>query len=67
MQIVQVTLDNYRPDMHDDARGETHHNWVDEVVRSEGRGAVGSCDTSSSCMIIRPRPERKEPSLLTRY
>ncbi|KAG8648315.1 protein SEMI-ROLLED LEAF 2 isoform X2 [Manihot esculenta] len=65
-EIVQVTLDNYGPDMHDDARGETHHNWVDEVVRSEGRGAVGSCDTSSSCMIIRPRPERKEPSLLTR-
>ncbi|KAF2307308.1 hypothetical protein GH714_026229 [Hevea brasiliensis] len=48
-----------------DERGP-HHNWVDEVVRSEGRGAVGSCDTSSSCMIIRPRPEKKDPSLLTR-
>ncbi|XP_021645864.2 protein SEMI-ROLLED LEAF 2 isoform X2 [Hevea brasiliensis] len=65
-EIVQVTLDNYEPDVHDDIRGGPHHNWVDEVVRSEGRGAVGSCDTSSSCMIIRPRPEKKDPSLLTR-
>lgn len=45
MQIVHVTLDNYEPDTHieDDERGEPHHNWVDEVVRSEGRvGVVGA-------------------------
>ncbi|CAB4268697.1 unnamed protein product [Prunus armeniaca] len=44
-QIVHVTLDNYEPDTHieDDERGEPHHNWVDEVVRSEGRvGVVGA-------------------------
>ncbi|CAL8107116.1 unnamed protein product [Prunus armeniaca] len=44
-EIVHVTLDNYEPDTHieDDERGEPHHNWVDEVVRSEGRvGVVGA-------------------------
>lgn len=69
-QIVHVTLDNYEPDTHNDGdveRGEPHHNWVDEVVRCEGRGgAVASCDTSPSCMNLRPRPEKKDPSLLTR-
>ncbi|KAF2324020.1 hypothetical protein GH714_006213 [Hevea brasiliensis] len=65
MLIVQVTLDKYEPDVHDDVRGEPH-NWVDGVVRSEGRGAVVSCDTSSSCMIIRPQQQKKDPSLLTR-
>ncbi|XP_059437223.1 protein SEMI-ROLLED LEAF 2 [Corylus avellana] len=69
-EIVHGTLDNYEPDAHNEGdveRGEPHHNWVNEVVRCEGRGgAVGSCDTSPSCMIMRPRPERKDPSLLTR-
>ncbi|XP_062144485.1 protein SEMI-ROLLED LEAF 2 isoform X2 [Alnus glutinosa] len=69
-EIVHGALDNYEPDAHnegDDERGEPHHNWVDEVVRCEGRGgAVASCDTSPSCMITRPRPEKKDPSLLTR-
>jgi hypothetical protein len=71
LQIVHGALDNYEPDAHnegDDERGEPHHNWVDEVVRCESRGgAVASCDTSPSCMITRPRPEKKDPSLLTRY
>lgn len=70
MQIVHVTLDNYEADAQtddDDGRGELHHNWVDEVVRSEGRvGAVVGTDTSPSCMIIRRRPEKKDPSCLTR-
>lgn len=68
MQIVHVTLDNYEPDTHieDDERGEPHHNWVDEVVRSEGRVGVVGADASPSCKIIRPRPETKDPSLLTR-
>ncbi|XP_050222959.1 protein SEMI-ROLLED LEAF 2 [Mercurialis annua] len=65
-EIVQVTLDNYEPDIHDDERGEPQHNWVDEVVRSEGRSAFVSYDTSSNCRIIRSRPEKKDPSLLTR-
>lgn len=67
MQIVHVTLDNYEAEAHsdDDEREEPHHNWVDEVVRSEGRVGVGN-DSSPSSMVIRPRPEKKDPSLLTR-
>ncbi|WCJ43055.1 Protein SEMI-ROLLED LEAF 2 [Euphorbia peplus] len=65
-EIVQVTLDNYEADMHDDERADMHHNWVDEVVRSEGRGSVVCCEAGSSYAIIRPRPEKKDPSLLTR-
>lgn len=69
LQIVSATLDNYEPDTHsedDDERGESHHNWVDEVVRCEGRGAAVGSDVGSSCTMIRPRPEKKDPSLLTR-
>lgn len=63
-EIVHVTLDNYEPEMHNEdfERGEAHHNWVDEVVRSEGR-AVGS--EFGPCQ-IRPRPDKKDPSSLTR-
>lgn len=69
LQIVNATLDNYEPDKHneeDDERGEAHHNWVDEVVRCEGRGGAVGSEISSSTAIIRPRPEKKDPSLLTR-
>ncbi|XP_009783972.1 protein SEMI-ROLLED LEAF 2 [Nicotiana sylvestris] len=64
-EIVHVTLDNYEPEIHNEdfERGEAHHNWVDEVVRSEGR-AVGS--EYGPCHITRPRPDKKDPSLLTR-
>ncbi|KAM2789819.1 hypothetical protein COP1_010272 [Malus domestica] len=67
-EIVHVTLDNYEPDTHneDDERGQPHHNWVDEVVRSESRVGVVGDDASPSCKIIRPRPEKKDPALLTR-
>ncbi|KAL1063293.1 hypothetical protein V6Z11_D13G134800 [Gossypium hirsutum] len=68
-EIVHATLDNYELDTHaedDDERGEPHRNWVDEVVRCEGRGATVACDASPSNMIIRPQPEKKDPSLLTR-
>lgn len=69
LQIVHVTLDNYEPDTNNEdiERGEAHHNWVDEVVRCEGRGGAGvGGEISPSYMIIRPRPEKREPSLLTR-
>ncbi|KAI3993394.1 hypothetical protein MKX01_010137 [Papaver californicum] len=68
-EIVHVTLDNYKADrnVEDDGRGESNHNWVDEVVRCEGRtGAVVSTSVSPSHMITRPRPEKKDSSLLTR-
>ncbi|KAK8638609.1 hypothetical protein V6N13_137024 [Hibiscus sabdariffa] len=68
-EIVHATLDNYELETHvedDNERGEPHRNWVDEVVRCEGRGATGTCDASPCNMIIRPQPKRKDPSLLTR-
>ncbi|CAL0320940.1 unnamed protein product [Lupinus luteus] len=69
-EIVLATLDNYercRQNEDADVRAESHHNWVDEVVRCEGRGtSVTGNDIHSSCLIIQPRPEIKEPSLLTR-
>ncbi|CAL1393230.1 unnamed protein product [Linum trigynum] len=66
-EIVHCTLDNYEPDSHiehDGERGESHHNWVNEVVRSERSAVVGN--DSSSTAIISARPEKKDPSLLTR-
>ncbi|KAK8620729.1 hypothetical protein V6N13_067195 [Hibiscus sabdariffa] len=68
-EIVHATLDNYELETHvedDNERGESHRNWVDEVVRCEGRGATVTCDASPCNMIIRPQPEKKDPSLLTR-
>ncbi|KAJ7973268.1 ARM repeat superfamily protein [Quillaja saponaria] len=69
-EIVHVTLDTYELVTHNedaDGTGEPNHNWVDEVVRYEGRGGVvAGTDTDSSCLIIQPRPEKKDPSLLTR-
>ncbi|OMO86277.1 Armadillo-type [Corchorus capsularis] len=67
-EIVHATLDNYELDIHaddDNETGEPNHHWVDEVVRCEGRGAIGASDASPSNMIIRPQRERKDPSLLT--
>lgn len=67
--MVRVSLENYDParDGNSGDSSEPHHNWLNEVVRSEGRcGTVGG-DASGSCTIIRPRPEKKDPALLTRY
>ncbi|XP_010267987.1 PREDICTED: uncharacterized protein LOC104605067 isoform X2 [Nelumbo nucifera] len=64
-EIVHAILDNYDPDMHlegDNERGELQHNWVDEVVRCEA-GVGGDLSPNH---IIRPRPEKKDFSLLTR-
>lgn len=70
MQIVHATLDNYGRARHSegaDIRAEHHHNWVDEVVRGEGRGAAAtSNENRSSCLILQPRPEIKDPSHLNR-
>ncbi|GFS38930.1 uncharacterized protein Acr_00g0060280 [Actinidia rufa] len=68
-EIVHVTLDNYEPDSQnedDEERGEPHRYWVDEVVRSEVRIGADVGPEILSCTIIRPRPEKKDPSLLTR-
>ncbi|CAN1356771.1 Protein SEMI-ROLLED LEAF 2 [Linum perenne] len=65
--IVHSTLDNYEPESpieYDGERGEAHNNWLNEVVRSEGRSTTVGNDPSSMS-IIRARPEKKDPSLLT--
>lgn len=60
--IVYVTLDNYgfptSDQEHNHERGDLHHNWVDEVLRCEGRGANSDLE--------RPRSHFKDPSTLTR-
>lgn len=64
-EIVHAILENYDPGRHngdDNERGEAHHNWVDEVLRCEGRG-VG--EFSPGPINTRPRPERKDPLRLT--
>ncbi|KAK9084345.1 hypothetical protein Scep_030816 [Stephania cephalantha] len=65
-KIVDAAVDNYEPDedIVDDERGLSHHNWVNEVVRSEAKPGTG--DVSPSYMATRPRPEKKDPSFLTR-
>ncbi|KAK9147050.1 hypothetical protein Sjap_006953 [Stephania japonica] len=65
-KIVDAAVDNYEPDedIVDDERGLSHHNWVNEVVRSEAKPGAG--DVSPSYMAARPRPEKKDPSFLTR-
>ncbi|KAM7274041.1 hypothetical protein ACFE04_028705 [Oxalis oulophora] len=68
-EIVRVTLDNYEQGLrneNENERGEPHRNWVNEVVRHDGRVGVGANDTSPNCIAIRPRPEKKNPSSLTR-
>ncbi|XP_071697859.1 protein SEMI-ROLLED LEAF 2-like [Rutidosis leptorrhynchoides] len=66
-EMVHVILSNYDSTStteQDDERGEAHHNWVDEVVRCEGRGAINEPD--SSYLTVKPRAVKKDPSLLTR-
>ncbi|KAK1364198.1 Armadillo-type [Heracleum sosnowskyi] len=69
-EIVKAILDNYELDKNsegDVARREAHHNWVDEVVRCEGQSSAGvGSEVNASCVIIRPRPEKRDPCLLTR-
>lgn len=66
-KIVKAVLDNYNLDTTDeeDAEVASHHNWVDEILRSEGRSGGGS-ETNPSSLIIRPRPEKRDPSHLIR-
>ncbi|XP_020258903.1 uncharacterized protein LOC109835337, partial [Asparagus officinalis] len=69
-EIIHATLQNYGTDEHIEDGGqrhETHHNWVDEVVRSEVRtiGNIG-IDVSPSATTIIPRPDLKDASKLTR-
>ncbi|AED93613.1 putative protein EFR3 [Arabidopsis thaliana] len=66
-EIVHAILDNYEADMivqTNEDREEQNCNWVNEVIRCEGRGTT-ICN-SPSYMIVRPRTARKDPTLLTK-
>lgn len=68
-EIVHAILDNYEADMivpTNEDREEQNCNWVNEVIRCEGRGTAISGCNSPSYMIVRPRTARKDPTLLTK-
>ncbi|ERN02110.1 uncharacterized protein LOC18430213 [Amborella trichopoda] len=69
-EIIYVTLDNYAVEAQNevvDEGEESHHNWVNEVIRCETRsGACVVNDMSPSYDIVRPHPEIKDPSILSR-
>ncbi|KAL1212768.1 Protein SEMI-ROLLED LEAF 2 [Cardamine amara subsp. amara] len=68
-EIVHAILDNYEADVivqTNEDREEQNCNWVNEVIRCEGRGTAVSGCPSPSYMIVRPRTARKDPTLLTR-
>lgn len=62
-QIVQVILDNYEVDVQNEEREEPRHQWVTEVVRCAGGGCAVA---ASPCTVVRPPPERKNISSLTK-
>ncbi|KAK1316161.1 hypothetical protein QJS10_CPA05g00220 [Acorus calamus] len=69
-EIVKAILDNYGvlDDVDDDTeRVDSHHHWVDEIVRCETRSLVGVGDgVSPMHLAVRPRPEIKDISTMTR-
>ncbi|KAJ0253150.1 hypothetical protein HA466_0122270 [Hirschfeldia incana] len=68
-EIVHAILDNYEANMivqSNEDREEQNCNWVNEVIRCEGRGTAVSGCNSPSYMIVRPRTARKDPTLLTK-
>lgn len=58
-EIVHAVLDNYEAGMivqtNVDKEEQKNCNWVNEVIRCEGRGAE-----------VKPRTARKDPALLTK-
>ncbi|KAL9255437.1 SEMI-ROLLED LEAF 2-like protein [Drosera capensis] len=66
-EVVNATLHNYaRHTDNENGDLDGHHHWVDEVIRYEGRGAAAIGGASPSSMPLRPRPEKKDSSVLTR-
>jgi hypothetical protein len=68
--MVQSVLENYRMEeaAGDDDRQASQHNWVDEIVRREGRvglGGVNDVNIRGSSATVRPRSAR-DSSALTR-
>ncbi|KAJ4817138.1 ARM repeat superfamily protein [Rhynchospora pubera] len=69
-EIVSSILKNYRSDdpLNEEEDGSAaHHNWVDEIVRCEGRaGGTVSSDISPRNPTMRIRPNTGDTSTLTR-
>lgn len=66
-EIIFAILENYQTEQNDGERCESHHNWVDEVVRGEARSVVTIMGSVSPCnTVVRRRPESKDSTLLTR-
>uniref|UniRef100_A0A803L4F5 Uncharacterized protein n=1 Tax=Chenopodium quinoa TaxID=63459 RepID=A0A803L4F5_CHEQI len=65
-EIVQVILDNYEGNVHNEEREEPRHQWVDEVVRCAGGGCAVAGVASPCCTAVRPPPDRKNIASLTK-
>ncbi|XP_010921489.1 protein SEMI-ROLLED LEAF 2 [Elaeis guineensis] len=69
-EIIHAILENYQADDHvdiDNERRDSHHNWVDEVVRSEARAGVTlGKDVNLSTTSLRPHSVPRDCAMLTR-
>ncbi|XP_038980454.1 protein SEMI-ROLLED LEAF 2-like isoform X1 [Phoenix dactylifera] len=69
-EIIHAILENYQADDHidiDNERSDSHHNWVDEVVRSEARAGVTlGKDVNLSTTSLRPHSVPRDSAMLTR-
>ncbi|EMS54754.1 Protein EFR3-like protein A [Triticum urartu] len=69
-EMVQSVLENYRMDGTaggDDDRHASQHNWVDEIVRREGRAGLGGGNDVNFCSATTTRlRSARDSSALTR-
>ncbi|KNA11501.1 hypothetical protein SOVF_134650 [Spinacia oleracea] len=65
-EIVQIILDNYEGDVQIEETEEPRHHWLDEVVRCAGGGCAVAGVASPCCTAVRPPPDRKHISSLTK-
>lgn len=65
-EVVQVILDSYEEEVQNEEREEPRHQWVDEVVRCAGGGSAVAGAASPCCTAVRPHPNRKNISSLTK-
>lgn len=69
-QIISSVLKHYQSEEAlngEEDRSTSHHNWVDEIVRCEGRGGgTVSSDISPRNTTVRLWPNTRDASTLTR-
>lgn len=63
---MQVILDSYEEEVQNEEREEPRHQWVDEVVRCAGGGSAVAGAASPCCTAVRPHPNKKTISSLTK-